>query len=307
VIKRSAFCVLLSAEAVVCAALGCDPSVVIGRYPAAESSTGGGTVPEAGMPDAGTGGRAEAGTGGGGNGGTPPLTMAGGAGEGGSGGEPEPSTLLWTANHESGDFSEWEVEGGTYGTDDPPLVSDARAHSGQYSLDFTIDTADRETHVMRAYRATVPEPAYYSAWFFLEEVHDPVEWWAIFVVLSATDLQDESTLQGVWDLNLRNRDGVLYPYIYDHLIEDNMDEGVVPVPTGEWVHLELYFAYAPPDSTEMRLWVNGELAFDLSGLGEVPGPLLAFSLGNGSDGLTPDVSTIYVDDAAISTERLGPQ
>ena len=50
--KRSAFCVLLSAEAVICSALACDPSVVIGRYPGADT-TSGGSLPEAGPPEAG--------------------------------------------------------------------------------------------------------------------------------------------------------------------------------------------------------------------------------------------------------------
>jgi hypothetical protein len=225
-------------------------------------------------------------------------------GEGGSSGAPPVSTLLWSATHEAGDLSEWD---GFYTSSDDPVASDARAHGGQYSLAFTIDTADRNTHVLRVYQPTVYQPAYYSAWFFLEEDHVPVEWWSIFIFLSANDLSDPGALEAVWDLNLRHEDdGLLYPYVYDHLKEQNTDLGTVPVPVGQWVHLEFYFAYAPPDSGELRLWVNGEFAVEALGLGEASAPYLAFSLGNGSNGLTPDVSTIYVDDAAISTERLGP-
>jgi excinuclease ABC subunit A len=52
---------------------------------------------------------------------------------------------------------------------------------------------------------------------------------------------------------------------------------------------------------------DGELSVEALGLGEAEGPDLGFSVGNGSNGLTPDVSTIYIDDAAISTVRLGAQ
>jgi hypothetical protein len=151
--KRSAFCVLLSAEAIICSALACDPSVVIGRYPA--DTSGGGSVPEAGM---------DAETGAGNSGGTMPVSEAGVAGEGGEGGSSGGGTLLWSANHETADDSEWT---GSYTTGDSPVASTTRAHGGQYALAFTIDTTDRNTHVMRVYQQTVDEPAYYSAWFFL--------------------------------------------------------------------------------------------------------------------------------------------
>jgi len=256
-----------------------------------------GGSPQAGMTGAGTGG-----------GGTAPLPEAGTAGQGGDGGSagaPEPRpTLLWTARHESGDLSEWE--GGSYGTGEQVVVSSAQARAGQYAMDFTIDTADRNDHVMRVYRSTVSQPAYYSAWFFLAEDHTPDQWWSIFDFLSAGDIEDPGTLDNLWDLNLRREPDGLYPYVYDHLTGQNSDLGTVLVPVGEWVHLEFYFAHAPPSSSELRLWVNGELALEFLGLGESPEPTLAFAIGNGSNGLTPDVSTIYVDDAAISSERLGP-
>ena len=306
-IKRSAFCVLLSAEAALCAALACDPNIVIGRYQAADSNGGGsGPLPEAGMPDApvtaGTGGTSGAG----GSAGSTVVPEAGGGGEGGSAGSPEP-TLLWSADHETADMSEWEEEGGYYSTGDTPEPSDARAHSGQYSLEFTIDTTDGEDKVVRVYRSTVPEPAYYSAWFYFEEAHVQQPWWSMFVFVQATDLTDPGTIYSVWDLNLDNVDGALIPYVYDHLTGDNTYGTVpVPVPVGEWVHLEFYLNYAPPSDTELDLYVNGELAVEVDGLGEPEDPFLGWSVGNGSGGLDPPVSTIYVDDAAISTVRLGP-
>jgi hypothetical protein len=308
VIKRSAFCVLLSAEAAILAALGCDPNVVIGSYPTNGGTSDGGTQPTGGMPTAGAGTAGSTSAAGGGSGGSAGSTPAeaGAAGDGGTAGTMPIQTLLWSADHEAADMSDWEPEGGYYSTNDAPVISDARAHGGQYAVEFTIDTTDRTDKVVRVYRSTVDQPAYYSAWFFLEQDHVPDNWWSIFVFLTASDLQDPDTLDSVWDLNLRHTDEGLMPYLYDHLTGENSDEGTVAVPVGEWVHLEFYFAYAPPSDGELRLWVNGALSVEALGLGEAAEPYLAFSLGNGSNGLTPDVSTIYVDDAAISTVRLGP-
>ncbi|HVJ20904.1 MAG TPA: hypothetical protein VM686_36085, partial [Polyangiaceae bacterium] len=154
-IKRSASCVLLSVSAALCAALACDPNIVIGRYQAADSSGSGGSVPEAGVPEASV--TAGSGGSGAGSGGAPVVPEAGAGGEGGSAGAPEPNTLLWTADHEAADMSEWEEEGGYYSTGETPEPSDERAHSGQYSLKFTVDTTDGEDKIVRVYRSTVPE------------------------------------------------------------------------------------------------------------------------------------------------------
>jgi hypothetical protein len=306
VIKRSAFCVLVSAEALLSAGLGCDPHVVIGSYPAAATADAG-TDSEAGPPGAGGGMGASAGMGG------TMTTMpdAGQAGElvvpsGGSGGEGALPTLLWSTSHEAADLSDWEPEGGWYTTDLEPVVTDSIAHSGQYSVACSIETGDGTSQVVRIYRSIVDQPAYYSAWFYLDQVHLPDQWWSLFVFLVAEDVNDPDTLGSVWDMNLRNVDGELFPYVYSHLTEENTELGGSAVPVGEWAHFEFFLDYSPPAETTMRFWLNGALAFETSLPGEVPGPFLTWGVGNGSDGLSPLNSTLYIDDAAISTVRLGP-
>jgi hypothetical protein len=188
-----------------------------------------------------------------------------------------------------------------------PTVSSDVTRSGQYALAFTIDTSDGLDRAARAFRAVESEPAYYSAWFFLNEDHDASEWWSIFLFRAHDDPADIGAAINLWDVDLvRGAQGELVLSLYDHLSETVYPADELPFPVQQWVHLEAYLGHAAAESTDLALYLNGVLALELTGLGPSPAPWLVWAIGNGSSGLTPPVSTIYADDAAVSAVRLGP-
>jgi hypothetical protein len=221
-------------------------------------------------------------------------------------------TLLWSSDHETRDLSAWhqggDALGGEYVGFGTNAISSERAHGGSYSVKFTIDTSDGMDHTARAYRRTVPGPAYYSAWFYFNESHTSFVWWTTFLFRALTDPQNIETAVNLWDIGVERRpNGDLALLFFDHMTLADIpapSDNVVPV--GRWVHLEAYFEYAPPQSTHITVWQDGTQVMDLKNLGPASSDHLYWAIGNGANGLAPPVSAIYVDDAAISTVRLGP-
>jgi hypothetical protein len=221
-------------------------------------------------------------------------------------------TLLWSSDHETRDLSAWHVGGDTMGGEyvgvGTNVVSSERAHGGSYAAKFTIDTSDGMDHTARAYRRTAPGPAYYSAWFYFNENHASFVWWTTFLFRALTDPQNVETAVNLWDIGVERRpNGELALLFFDHMTLADIHapaDNVVPV--GRWVHLEAYFEYAPPQSTHITIWQDGNQVMDLKNLGPASSDHLYWAIGNGANGLAPPVSVIYVDDAAISTVRLGP-
>jgi len=222
------------------------------------------------------------------------------------------STILWSADHETGDLSAWHTGGaasggGQYQAGGQADVSRERAHGG-YAAKLTIDTTDGADHTARLYRRTVSGGAYYSAWFFFAQAHTPDAWWSIFLFRVQRDPNDVETFVNLWDINVeRPAGGSMTLSFFDHITgQYTRPATAVPLPIGQWTHLEAFFNYAPPDGTRITVWQDGQLMLDLAGLGQGPAPYFYWSIGNGSNGLSPRVSNIYIDDAAIATGRLGP-
>jgi len=222
-------------------------------------------------------------------------------------------TILWWADHENGDLSAWHAGGaasggGEYQSAGQTEVSREHAHGGGYAAKLTIDTTDRADHTARLYRRTVNGGAYYSAWFFFSQAHTPDEWWSIFLFRVQRDPNDVESFVNLWDINVERPAGGNMTYsFFDHLTGLYARPSTpMPIPVGQWTHLEAFFNYVPPDATRITIWQDGLLLLDIAGLGQAPSPYFYWSLGNGSNGLLPRVSSIYVDDAAIATGRLGP-
>jgi hypothetical protein len=222
-------------------------------------------------------------------------------------------TILWFADHETGDLSAWHSGGaanggGQYQSAGQTEVLRERPHGGSYAAKLTIDTTDRADHTARLYRRTVSGGAYYSAWFFFSQIHTPDEWWSIFLFRAQRDPNDLNTFVNLWNINVeRPEGGTLMLSFYDHLTQRYARPvSPIPLPVAQWTHIEAFFSYVPPDATRITIWQDGQLVLDLPGLGQSPSPYLYWAVGTGSNGLSPSVSSIYIDDAAIATGRLGP-
>jgi hypothetical protein len=170
-------------------------------------------------------------------------------------------------------------------------------------MKLVFDSSDNQGHMAEFYRLAETGPAYYGAWFFLDEAHAPRQYWTLFYFFFEREAGNRATRQGLWDLNLNK----LTLYFYDEIAARWVDATPQkPFPFGQWVHVEVYFAYEPPKNGHLRAWLDGEQILDVADLGRAPSDNLYWGIGSDTNGVSPPACTIFVDDATISTARLGP-
>jgi len=297
-------------------AAACDPNVVIGsQWSRAEggSASGAGASPSI----AGTGSVAAAGG------------IAGQAGEAGQsgdatqagapsvpeGGAPPDDGTVWSADHENGSLSQWDEPlsdadaGGYYADGAPPSYVTGHAHSGEGSAQVTIDTsADTGAgQIARLYRRIQNGDAVYSAWFNLAEDHTPSAWWSIFLFRA---VKDRSASKDLWSINLtRTKDDKLTLSLFDHFANESVAVHDPPptIPVGQWFQLKARLTQAYGQKSQLTVWLDGAEVFHLTDTTQPPdGQPLYWVIGNGGAKMTPAISTVYVDDAQVSTNLLGP-
>ncbi|MDF3065066.1 MAG: hypothetical protein K0R38_667 [Polyangiaceae bacterium] len=311
IVSPSAPCRKLSrgslALALACGVVGCDPNVVIGsKYRVSEGGTGatGGSGPS----PAGAGGATVGGGGTGELGGD--AGMAGGAG---AGGEPDDG-ILWSADHEAGSLVEWDEgpdadAGGYYADGESPAYVSEPAHSGNGSAQATIDTAadTGAGQIARLYRRIETREGYYSAWFNLAEDHIPSAWWSIFLFRA---VKDRNASQDLWSVNLTRTDAdELTLSLYDHVSGKTTAAPSPPpiVPIEEWFQLQAYLEQSYDEPSHLIVWLNGARVFELTNAASPPeAQPVYWVIGNGGAKLTPPISTVYVDDAVISSTLIEP-
>jgi hypothetical protein len=218
------------------------------------------------------------------------------------------AALVWSTDHESGDASSWSedgaAEGGqyTWGTGTIAGTS-ALSRSGSYALELFIDNNGvGPSDGARLYRGIEQVPARYGVWFYLPQAHAVGEWWAP-AIFNARDvsLSQESTVQ-LWDIRITgNGGGNMTLQFFDHA---TMQATPIPggvVPTELWFHIEVYLDFRPPDATTLRVRLNGALVFQTSGLQTNLEEHVLWVVGNAAAGLEPSASSLYLDDATVTT------
>jgi hypothetical protein len=298
----------------VLAVAACDPNVVIGSKfrvgSGGSTETGGSGAPAtSGTSTAGLGGVPAGGSTAGDTG-----VPAGGPNEGGVGGQADDG-LIFTADHENGvNLTQWDEgpdsdAGGYYADPDAelPSYSTERAHSGNGSAKVTIDSTSGEGVIARLYRRIANDgAAYYSAWFYLEEDHTPDGWWSIFLFRA---VQDRNQSVDLWSVDLvRTAADKLTVAVYDHANQKTLAApGNPEVPVGQWFQLQAYLQVAPNQRSQLGLWLDGNQFLELSDATPPPADQpLYWVVGNGSARLNPPISTLFVDDAQISTSFVRP-
>jgi hypothetical protein len=297
----------------------CDPNVVIGaKLRGAGSAPTGGSAPEMGgfagvQSTAGVAGNGPAGTGGGAAGdnvgGTP--GDAGATGEGGEGGEP-PGELLFEASHEQGDLAEWDegpdTDAGGYYADpgiEPPELTTDQTHSGSGAVRVTVDTGAGDK-IARLYRRITEPDAYYSAWFYLAEDHSPSSWWSIFLFRA---VKDRNASIDLWSVDLVERDDEQLTFaVFDHATNTLIASPAEPVvEVGKWFQLEAFLHQVAGEPSQVIFYLDGVEFLALDDATTVPDDEPVYwVIGNGGAELAPTVSTVYIDDAAISKTFIEP-
>jgi hypothetical protein len=297
-LRSSALCIALGLSA-----CGCSPEIVLGdseaALPVASGSSGSGA---GGAPSSGGAPLATAGSGGnpssaGGMTDTPPDLPI-----------PPPGDIVWSTDHEVGDFSDWQRGGAYYGGeyewgDVNGYVDIGVGRDGSNGVVADINTASRgePSEGVRMYRRIEAGPAYYSAWFRLEDAHTVSDWWSIFLFHARDDALSLDNDVSLWDVRIVDTPGGdMQLQFFDHdVMLGTVAGGPGRIAAGDWFEISAYLDYRPPDATRLSISLNGTQLFDMKGLHTAVQTNVFWSVGNGAAGLDPPDSTLDLDDAAI--------
>jgi len=188
-------------------------------------------------------------------------------------------------------------------------------HGGNYAVALTIDTGGFSNSGAYAaylfYWDQLPGNAYYySAWYYIPAGTHPQDWWNVWqwkstyngntsnsVPMFALDIREKST--GPLNLLL----------IYRPDLRDKVEytQNVMNVPTDQWFQIETFYKKGYNNNGQVIVWQDGTEIFNLSNVQTTESDNTVYwSVNHYTDNIIPSLSSIYIDDAAISTSRLGP-
>jgi hypothetical protein len=218
-------------------------------------------------------------------------------------------SLLWSAGMEKGNLSEWSNNqcGGEYnsGRSDTQATT-RRANTGSWSARMAITTPSSPTSGTRLFRWCEPRrysKLYYSAWYFLSQSYDVPNFWNVWQWKSKTSSRNDP----FYILNIGNRsNGSMYFYLYDWQRRRSYGQSVANIPVGRWFQVEGYHHCAADNTGRVTLWQDGKQLFDVANVRtRYDNGDCQWSVNNYSDMLQPTTSSIYIDDAAISLNKIG--
>jgi hypothetical protein len=222
------------------------------------------------------------------------------------------SDLLWAAHHEAGDLGEWisDAKGGSSADmpDTSVAVTTDYAHSGKYAVKLS-NAAVSTYEDVRLWRIDqYPQAAYYSAWYYLPRAYQTTDDWTI-MQLRVPPGADGGAPSLLLDVDLRSLPGGnLILSVYDHrpqYLRAATPDPAVPVPIGGWFQVQAFFDYSSGAEGRFALWLDDHLLYDLSRPFNLPGSVY-FTVCSVTQALSPPDSVIYLDDAAVSSTRVGP-
>lgn len=226
-----------------------------------------------------------------------------------------PSEVLWWTDHETGTLADWEGSNPFAGTiwviSGSATTATGPARSGLRSLQATITTRGLGSPVSAAMvqkQGLLPQELYYSAWFYLPAAVRPTNFLILFKLRSRTNANDPATEVEVYDLEIRtNTDGTLSLALFDHMTNSGTPFNAGPaISVGRWFHLEAFLRATQDASGRLDVWMDGVPVLTPKVGVTMPSPYIEFSVGAVSEDMTPTTGSVLVDDAAISTRRLGP-
>lgn len=235
------------------------------------------------------------------------------------------SDLIWTADQETGDLSQWSAPNGIGGVSPVNAsveVTTEQAHTGLYSIKLTnVTSATALTGDPNApggegvYREQeFPTEAYYSAWYYLPQYYQTITSWAI--------LKFKSPLSGsvgdggiigefseLIDLRLESQPSqTMTVVLFDHrpqYLRSPLPDPPPIVPIGQWFQIEAFYRNIGDPTGHLTVWLNGVQIYDVTRpMYSRPG--VYFMPCNLANVLSPATGTLYVDDVAVSWTRIGP-
>jgi hypothetical protein len=211
-----------------------------------------------------------------------------------------PIALPWSTGFENG-FCD-------YTSGDGFCYADKRAgyetvtspvHSGSFAAAFSLSTSaafdGNQTRCVR--QGTLPNAAYYSAYFFISAAPTETNNWNLMHFRGG----NAPPFHGLWDVSLAiGTDGALRVFVFDFLRGAmRMTSGVPAVPIGSWFQLEVFLKRAADTTGEFAVYQDGQVALRITNLVTDDSVYGQWYLGNLANSLVPAENTLYVDDVAI--------
>lgn len=241
-----------------------------------------------------------------------PLTLGvlltlGGCGPAVVGQDPD---VIWWADHEAGDFSEWDTGGYHWSTEGGSTrIVTAVARSGRHSFESSVSSLEpgRQSGAQASRSGSLPTEAFYSAWFYLPERVSSTSYLVLTKFRSRSDPANSATIVNTWDIDiLTDASGSMFPQLYDHAETQGLWRTDFRIPVDRWFQIEVFLRAVNDDTGRITVWFDGELLFDVTGKATIPSSIFEWSVGSVAEEIAPSPAVIFIDDAAISKRRLGP-
>lgn len=212
-----------------------------------------------------------------------------------------PLPVPWKTSYEDG-FCSYSLDAGFCYADPSSgyrlVTSPVRTGSFAAAFELGTDGTD-DSHQARCVReGTLPNAAYYGAWYYIPSGYSDPDNWNLFHFQGG---EPGGPLPGTWDVSIRQgADGELALFVADYIANTsyNQDEPVA-LPTDRWFHLEFYLERAADETGEIALFQDGAELVRAAGIVTDVNPFTQWYVGNLARDITPSRATLYVDDVSI--------
>jgi hypothetical protein len=218
--------------------------------------------------------------------------------------------LLWWTDHETGDVSDWlgkSEQGGFIlpGNSRVDVVS-GTARSGTHSLRIQDLSPEARDFPLAARNGPLPLGVYTSAWYYLPRAVQPVSYWWFVLYRSRHPPYDFLSFRDEIRLSFTTRpDGSMGSELVTEELGTIAPIVAREIPVGRWFHVETYLLATDGPDGALAVWQDGEKTYEATGK-MMETSWAEWMTGAVVDGLVTDASELYIDDAAISTQRVGP-
>lgn len=251
----------------------------------------------------------------------------------GSESELSEAAVIFSADFETGNLNQWlnggqiSISGATKASANTSIV-----YKGRYAAALTIYDANGTTNpqpgvrlawnaagrVLPSEAKNLPDEAYYSAhYYFPQQV--ATEWWNIMQWKQALKTPDGGqTRIPVYFVSVIGKNNQMYLALRSKVSSQGQytEPGTTaaywskPIPIKSWVRLECLYRWSKQANGRIACWQNGTLIWDVKNIiTEFEIPYKSYprqwTINNYAGKTSPTNPLLYIDEAAILTQRLG--
>lgn len=210
-----------------------------------------------------------------------------------------PDTLVFESRFEQGSLSEWGEPGPSLTTAGGEIsVQGETVHGGLGAAQITTTTTGE--HVVLNVGGEWSE-VLIGFYVFVAAQYQTGNWPILHI-----DAQTDGYLEQLWDIGLDASSGEGYQlFLWEMPAVSGLGEGAVAARTEEaflpmaWTHIQVHLRAAADGTGFLRLYLNENLALDLSDRRAGNGDPLHLGFGSFAFGLEPRPADLYFDDVTV--------